>query len=151
MNEAESREGNERFQRPGGLTDEEWQQHWESVGTTGAQEVQSENTSGTGTGPPPEVHALGWCWGGFTFNVLWSLANRAWLPAIAGLFPGIHLLVRFYLGFRGHRLAWRKRRFHSLDQYKEVMHIWNAWGLVGFIGYIIAALALIVIRTILPE
>ncbi len=80
-----------------------------------------------------EVRAMGWCWGGFQFTFIWAFANKAWLIAVGCLMPGIWILLSFYLGFRGHEVAWRKRRFESFEQYKETMKVWDKWGLWWFI------------------
>jgi hypothetical protein len=35
-----------------------------------------------------------------------------------------------YLGYCGHKLAWRKRRFLSVEHYISVESLWRKWGII---------------------
>ncbi len=115
-----------------GVTDEDWERAKEIARIRAAEALQ-ENTSGTSAEPPAEVRTMGWCWGGFTFIFVWAFANRAVGIGILCLIPLVYVVMAFYLGFRGHEVAWRKRRFDSFQQYKETMRVWDKWGLWWFV------------------
>jgi hypothetical protein len=92
----------------------------------------ADNNSGTDGPPPPEVEVMGWSWGGFGLNWIWGIGNRVWI-SLLGLIPCVGLIVAIYLGISGHKLAWQKRRFESLQQFQETMKAWNLWGLIIFL------------------
>jgi len=87
---------------------------------------------------PPEITAMGWCWGAFTFTWIWGLWNHVWISLIVlvGLIPYIGwpvmFIVSIWLGIQGHLLAWQGGRFGSLQQFQDTMRVWNKWGLYFF-------------------
>ena len=104
--------------------------------------VEVENTSG-GLGAVPR-EARGWSWGGLLLSPLWLAAHGLWglllvwggVLAAALLLPltyrsllvGGMLLVSLYLGLNGNPLAWKARRFHSLEHFRRVQRAWAVWG-----------------------
>ncbi len=100
------------------------------------------NTSGTRSSVPPEVLSFQWSWGASLLPIFWSFANRAPLFGMVFavllilVFQGllffllIDLLLRLYLGFQGHRIAWRNRRFDGgVPEFVQVQTVWRKWGL----------------------
>ncbi len=122
------------------------------------------NTSGTDGPLPPEIARLKFSWGAFGIS-FWWLAFHNMVPAALAVLVGVvgvkvidlevlHKpysiadlliwIVYFYCGFQGHKLAWRKRRYDSLEQYFKVESAWKNWTIglmcVGVIFGILAVL-----------
>jgi len=87
----------------------------------------------------------GWSWGAFFWNWIWAPFNRTWIGLLA-IIPYIGLIVAIYLGFKGRELAWRNKRWESLEHFNRVQRSWSKWALIIFVGIaalgIIAAIAL---------
>jgi len=96
------------------------------------QALPRHNTSGTDQAPPLEVMQMGWCWGAFGLHWIWGIANQVWVSFLT-LVPCVGFGVAIWLGISGHRMAWQKRSFASVDQYRDTMRVWNNWGLGIFI------------------
>ena len=98
-----------------------------------AQYLQpAANTSGqSGAQPPAELQ--GWNWGAFLLSWIWALAHRAWLGFALSLLLFLGMVGPIYLGVMGNQLAWRNRRWESVQQFKDTQRVWFIWGLV-FLG-----------------
>ncbi len=112
------------------------------------------NNSGTNGPIPPEIAKLKWNWGAFVVTPFWlgyhgmrffgcllflvvgciRLASK--VSESYALFGFLTLAVNIYCGLVGHKLAWRRRRYESLEQYIEVESIWRNWA----IGFLVLAL-----------
>lgn len=103
------------------------------------------NNSGSDGPVPPDVEAMGWSWGAFGITWIWGIGNQVYIALLA-LIPFVNLVVSIYLGVVGHKLAWQKRRFASLQQYQETMRAWNAWGLGVFIFSVVINIAWIIAK-----
>ena len=96
--------------------------------------IETGNTSGTIGAVPREVRMMGWCWGGFAFPLPWGMANQVWasLVCLAFVVPwvgwALTLGVGVWFGLQGHELAWRNRRFDSMDEYRLKMRAWDLAG-----------------------
>lgn len=105
----------------------------------------SENNSGGGgtIDIPPGVK--GWSWGAFLWNWIWAPFNKTWIGLLA-LVPYVGIIVVFYLGFKGREMAWRNKRWDSLEHFNRVQRSWSKWGLILIVGAmgigIVAAIAL---------
>lgn len=92
----------------------------------------------------PEVQ--GWNWAAFLAGPLWAAAHGMWvlglmLLALFWLFPLPNLL----LGRFGGGMAWRQRRFASLEEFRAVQRAWALGGLMIFpvqIGLLVGAIML---------
>jgi hypothetical protein len=73
--------------------------------------------SSLGTPSPPQLTLL-------EFLLLWSVVT---LP------------ISIYLGLRGGRLAWARRRFHSVEQFCDVQRAWGWGGLVFLLLLVITS------------
>jgi hypothetical protein len=114
----------------------------------------ASNSSGTQGDVPVEIDRLKWNWGAFMFNRFWvyyhgmsALGSILWvsflgLRLVHLVMPGplgsgfvcLYWLANFgvsvYLGMNGHRMAWRNRRFDSIQQYFAVQRAWMIGGFV---------------------
>jgi len=116
------------------------------------------NTSGQGAAAviPPEVAMMGFNWGAFLLNWIWGVGNSVWISLLMWVFgflnfiPGLGLLAglgfQIYLGIKGNELAWRNRRFESIEQFRAVQATWTKWSLIllvaGFVLGILGAIAI---------
>lgn len=122
---------------------------------------QSMNTSGTDGPIPEEVLAMKWSWGAFALPGIWLCTmNALWLGIMV---IGLELtlivinvyisrsftlpsdLIRLSLEYtiktiisrRAYKIAWKYRRFDSIDQFKKVQRIWNRVGLTLSILFVV--------------
>lgn len=92
--------------------------------------ADSENTSGTDGVVPDEIK--GWNWGAFFLTWIWSIGNSVWIGLLALISP-ITLIIAIVLAIKGNEWAWQKRRFQSVEQFKQVQKTWSIVGLILFI------------------
>lgn len=60
---------------------------------------------------------------------IWALFNRTWVGLLA-LIPYVGFLVAIYLGIKGRELAWRNKRWESLQQFNRVQRRWSIAGAI---------------------
>jgi len=106
--------------------------------------MEEGNNSGEGSSVVPEG-VKGWSWGAFFWNWIWALGNSTYIGLLA-LVPYVGFIMAFYLGFKGRELAWKNKRWDSLEHFNRVQRSWTKWGLIVFVGVfvlgILAAIAL---------
>ncbi len=104
-----------------------------------------ENNSGGGSGITPPPGVKGWSWGALLLNWIWAVFNKTWVGLLCFV-PYIGFVVAIYLGIRGRELAWRNKRWDSLEHFNRVQRSWSVWGLVLVLGVagigILAAIAI---------
>jgi ribosomal protein L40E len=100
----------------------------------GQPDASVPNTSGTRNGVvPPEVKR--WNWAAFLMPVLWGLFSG--VPFTALLFGAVLLPSPFgqvillgagvFLGFRGNELAWRGKKWRSVEHFNSFQKTWTSW------------------------
>ena len=98
--------------------------------------VDAENNSGGGSAITPPAGVKGWSWGAFIWQGIWAIFNRTWIGLLAFV-PYIGLIFAFYLGFKGRELAWRNKRWDSLEHFNRVQRSWSRWGVIIFLALIL--------------
>lgn len=89
----------------------------------------------------------GWSWGAFFLNGIWAIGNRTWIGLLAFV-PYLGWLVAIWLGFKGREMAWKNRKWDSLEHFNRVQRRWSQWG----VGIMIAAALLGVLAALVaPE
>ena len=88
----------------------------------------AENNSGEGPDTMPPAGVKGWSWGAFFLNWIWAVFNKTWV-GLACFIPVVGLFFTFYLGFKGRELAWRNKRWDSLERFNRVQRLWSVWAL----------------------
>ncbi len=107
--------------------------------------MTGENNSGGGSSiiPPPGVK--GWSWGAFLLNWIWAIGNKTWIGLLCFV-PYIGFLMGIYLGIKGRELAWRNKRWDSLEHFNRVQKKWSTWAVILIVGVfgigILAAIAI---------
>jgi hypothetical protein len=84
------------------------------------------NNSGGGKGTIPPEGVKGWSWGAFLMNWIWGVSNKTWIALLAWI-PFIGIFVSIYLGIKGRELAWRNKRWDSLEHFQKVQRRWSVW------------------------
>jgi ABC-type Fe3+ transport system permease subunit len=87
------------------------------------------NTSGQGANAavPPEVQGLNW--GAFLLSWIWGIGNSTWI-ALLCFVPFVGTIMQFYLLFKGNELAWKNKRWDSVEAFKATQRKWMIAGLV---------------------
>ena len=119
------------------------------------EEADGPNDSGTRSAKLP-ASARGWNTAAFLIGPIWGPANGVWLGLIGLLFLVIpesavplgwklllYLSYSAFLGYRGNEMAWRARRWASLEHFKRVQQQWM------LIAVAVALVALIAIPALL--
>lgn len=83
-----------------------------------------------------------WNWGAFGATWLWGLFNETFI-GLLGLIPGINLIVSFYLGSKGNELAWKNKRWESIEEFNKVQKVWARFGWIIFVLSIVLSSAFI--------
>ena len=95
---------------------------------------QEDNTSGTRDGEiPPGVKK--WNWAAFLMPAVWGLFSGVPYTAIlfgAALLPPMAQLVvmvvaSLYLGAKGNELAWRGKKWRSVEHFRAFQKQWTSW------------------------
>ncbi len=108
-------------------------------------DVHGENNSGGGSSIVVPEGVKGWSWGAFLLNWIWGVFNGTWISLLC-LLPYVGLVVSIYLGIKGRELAWRNKRWDSLEHFNSVQRRWSFWAVVLVLGSMgVGILAAIVI------
>ncbi len=99
---------------------------YKSPSSSLAGECDITNNSGMKADELPEG-VKGWSWGAFCLNGIWAGFNRTYIGLLAFL-PYVGFLVSIYLGFKGRELAWKNKRWESLEHFNRVQRKWSVWG-----------------------
>jgi hypothetical protein len=103
----------------------------------------SENNSGSKGSIIPDG-IKGWSWGAFLLNWIWAIFNKSYIGLLA-LIPYVGFLIAIYLGIKGRELAWKNKKWESLEHFNRVQRKWSIWGsclvMIPIIG-ILAAIAI---------
>ena len=99
---------------------------------------------------PNEIR--GWNWAAFLLGPIWGVGHRIWWTAIGflALAPFLNvgprqaalffwLAFMLYLGLRGNELAWRARRWESVDKFVAAQQRWGLWAF-GVVAVLVAGL-----------
>lgn len=92
---------------------------------------------------PEEVEK--WNWGAFWLTWLWGYKNEVMIGFL-GLIPIVNIVIMFYLGKNGNRLAWQNRHWAHLSDFEKSQKRWGVAGLV--LAPFLIALHLLVVYNI---
>ncbi len=110
----------------------------------GAQEYGA-NTSGQGEQAivPPEVQ--GWNWGAFLLSWIWGIGNNVMIALLALIIP----FWSIYLGVKGNELAWRSKRYDSVEHFKATQAKWTRWGVIYLVAVLLFVFGCVALSLIL--
>jgi hypothetical protein len=105
------------------------------IGITGVSEVNGLN------GPfPPELRT--WNTGAFCLPLFWGISHGIWLALLTLISP-LSLILAIVLGVKGNEMAWKSRKFESIEHFKLVQSIWAKWGLGCLIFQLVLLIGLV--------
>ena len=98
------------------------------------EEITAQNTSGRAKGKiPPSIKR--WNWAAFLMPAVWGLFSgvpftgllfaAAFLPSTAQLL--IMITASLFLGFKGNELAWRGKKWRSVEHFDSFQQQWTSW------------------------
>jgi len=85
------------------------------------------NPSGTRASVPKEIK--GWNWGAFLICFFWSIGNNVWIGLLSAT-PFVGLFVAIYMGINGNELAWKNKRWESVEHFKSTQKNWTIAGVI---------------------
>lgn len=92
----------------------------------------------------------GWNWGAFLSIYLWCIVNRVWkglLLFLIAFIPVIGTIIVFvfsiYFGMKGNEIAWRSRRWKSIQSFKRTQRILTIVSILIWILFIYSLPAII--------
>jgi hypothetical protein len=99
----------------------------------------SENNSGGGKDIQVPEGVKGWSWGAFLLNWIWAVFNKTWIGLLCFV-PYIGLIFSIYLGIKGRELAWKNKRWESLEHFNRVQGKWSFWAVVLVLGAVVVGI-----------
>ena len=94
-----------------------------------AMMTADENTSGQGKAAAVPEGARGLSWGGFLLTPLWGIFNGTYI-ALLSLIPYVGILVSIWMLVKGREMAWRNKRWDSVERFNKVQKNWATAGLI---------------------
>ena len=91
--------------------------------TPDEQRTVFENTSGAGKAAVVPIAVRRFNWGAFFLTPIWAIANGVWI-GLLGFVPFVNLVMAFVLGFKGNAMAWRKKRWESVEEFLTSQKHW---------------------------
>ena len=89
--------------------------------------IEFKNLSGHGEFAEINEAILGWNWGAFWLTWIWGIGNRSYI-ALLSFIPVLNLIMPFYLGLNGNKLAWSNKYWYSVEDFKHTQKKWAKWG-----------------------
>jgi len=85
----------------------------------------NENTSGMGKEAIVPEELKGWCWAGFLWGWSWGFCNKVKISYLTlAPLPLIDNFLNILFGLRGNELAWKSRKWESIEQFKKEQNNW---------------------------
>jgi len=72
-----------------------------------------------------------WNWGAFFLGWIWGISNGVWISFVT-MIPIVGFIFRFYLGIDGNRLAWKNKKWDSVESFHNSQRNWAIAGVVVF-------------------
>lgn len=102
------------------------------------------NTSGQGKDAVIPEGIKGWSWGAFFWNWIWAVGNKSYIGLLA-LIPYVGFVMSIYLGIKGREMAWRNKRWDSVEHFQRVQRRWSLWALAFFGIALVGILAAVIL------
>jgi hypothetical protein len=95
-----------------------------------------ENTPGLKNKMQVPEEIKKWNWAAFWLNWIWGIGNNVYLALIC-LIPFVSLIAPFYFGVKGNELAWKNKKWESVEEFKRIQKKWAKWAWVVIVGFLI--------------
>jgi len=89
---------------------------------------------------PDEIK--GWNFGAFFLNWIWGIGNQTYIAFLAFV-PVVGFFITFFLGVKGNELAWRNKKWESIEEFKRVQRQWTKWAWITICGILLFVAGLI--------
>lgn len=88
-----------------------------------------ENTSGHGkfSNTPDAIDK--WNWGAFWLTWIWGIGNKTYIALLA-LIPILNIIMPFYLGKNGNKLAWQNQYWYNE---RILLNAQKKWAIAGWV------------------
>jgi len=93
-----------------------------------AAPVQTENTSGMGSGAAVPAGLGEFNWGAFFLTWIWGIGNNVWWSFLSFVPYLGWMVMPWILAFKGNEWAWQSKRWESVEHFKSIQHTWAVWG-----------------------
>ena len=94
------------------------------------------NDSGMGDASVLPAELRGFNWGALFGSWIWGLGNSVWL-ALLCLVPCVGFFMRFFLGARGSEMAWKSKRWESVQAFRSAQVTWGVIGGLVTVGSLV--------------
>src|SRR5690625_5036142 len=98
-----------------------------------------ENSSGRGLVSEVPEEIIGWSWVSFFLTGICRLGNQSYV-AIIGFVCILNIFMMVILGFQGRKLAWKNKRWKSIEHFEQVQKRWDYAGYAALAIYLFYAL-----------
>jgi len=92
----------------------------------------------------------GFNWGAAYWTWIWGIAHKHYWPLVilpAMFIPAVGGIVSLgfviYFGIKGNELAWKKRKWESIEQFKATQKVWRNWA-IGTVIFCVVMLPIII-------
>ncbi len=85
------------------------------------------NDSGQGDASVLPAELKGFNWAALFGSWVWGLGNSVWI-ALLCLVPCVGFFMRFFLGAKGNEMAWKSKRWESIQAFRSAQ---MTWGVIG--------------------
>lgn len=109
-----------------------------------------ENNSGGGKDIIVPDEVKGWSWGAFLLTWIWGIGNKTWFSLLTFI-PYVGFIFAIILGFKGREMAWRNKRWDSVEHFQEVQKKWSFWGVLIVGGFLILGIGAAILIPALTE
>ncbi len=117
------------YQQPGG---------YQQGGYGAPQQMGNSSGMGEQSVVPPELQGLNW--GAFMLSWIWGLGNGVMIALLALIIPFFNI----YLLIKGNELAWKAKRWESVEAFQATQRKWMMGGLILIgVSFALACLAII--------
>ncbi len=100
------------------------------------------NDSGRGDASVLPAELQGFNWGALFGSWIWGLGNSVWI-ALLCLVPCIGFFMRFFLGAKGNEMAWKSKRWESVQAFRSTQKTW------AIVGGVFSLMSLVVVIPIM--
>ena len=88
-----------------------------------------------------------WNWGAFLLAPIWTLSHKLEKWTLLTFIPGINIIVHFYLGIKGNKLAYSKSKIKDTNEFMLIQAQWNSWAIrIFWISLVVSVIWLMTVN-----
>jgi hypothetical protein len=92
-----------------------------------------DNRSGEGKNSVIPKEIKKWNWGAAGLTWIWGVYHGVWVAMIvlvSAKIPFASLIVTIFLGIKGNELAWKAKKYESVEKFLAAQNKWKKWGII---------------------